>query len=318
MGAPWLPVLTYHRVFEANDDFPFDRDVIEATPAEFELQMATLKKYFHVIGTEELRAHIKDHVPLPLNPVIVSFDDGYLDNHRNALPVLKKHGLKAVFFMATRFINERRLFWWDKISFLLRRANTDRLKIAYPLALQFDLKTQRASATAAIFALIKEQYALDLDRFIDELAEALHVQMSADDERQICAQMMMTWNEIRELRREGMEVQSHTRTHRILHTLTAADLRDELHGSASDLAQQLGERPYAISYPIGRSIDHLVLVCDMLRDAGYELGFTNGTGVNMKWMLGRGPLNLRREALQPGLPLYLFRGVMAVPQLAYS
>ena len=56
----------------------------------------------------------------------MTFDDGYLDNHDVALPILVKHGVRAVFFLATDYIERRRLFWWDRVSSARARARDGR------------------------------------------------------------------------------------------------------------------------------------------------------------------------------------------------
>ena len=43
---------------------------------------------------------------LPENPVLITFDDGYLDNYTNAYPILKKYGFKAMIFCITSFMDQ--------------------------------------------------------------------------------------------------------------------------------------------------------------------------------------------------------------------
>src|SRR5512143_2908694 len=74
--APWLTVLTYHRVNDEPNAQPFDRDVIDATSAELDRQVRTLRRYFSLIGVEELLLFLRGG-RLPINPAIITFDDGY-------------------------------------------------------------------------------------------------------------------------------------------------------------------------------------------------------------------------------------------------
>ena len=62
----------------------------------------------------------------------------------------------------------------------------------------------------------------------------------------------MTWDDVRALAGAGMDIESHTRTHRVLDTLDRDQLRDELVGSRRDLEAQLGRPIRAIAYPVGR------------------------------------------------------------------
>ena len=128
---------------------------------------------------------------------------------------------------------------------------------------------------------------------------------------------IMHWDEIRELHAMGMDVQSHTRTHRALHTVPHGDLVGELTGAKTDLERELGSPVHAISYPIGRSNAALAPVQQALEDAGYELGFTNGTGPHLLWGTSN-RFDIPRIAMEPDYTGAFFRGIMAVPQLGYG
>ena len=101
-----ISVLTYHRI----DDDPADVNAV--SPANFERQMAYLKRHYRVITVAELltileRGHNTERA------VVVTFDDGYRDNYCHALPILKKHDITACFFIATGFIGTKRAFPHD-------------------------------------------------------------------------------------------------------------------------------------------------------------------------------------------------------------
>jgi peptidoglycan/xylan/chitin deacetylase (PgdA/CDA1 family) len=48
--------------------------------------------------------------------VVITFDDGYLDNIENALPILHEAGLPATFYIATGYVGSDREFWWDDLE----------------------------------------------------------------------------------------------------------------------------------------------------------------------------------------------------------
>jgi len=59
--------------------------------------------------------------------VMLTFDDGYRDNYEKAFPILKRHGLKATFFVPTAFIDKRELSWWDTIAWMIRHSDATEL-----------------------------------------------------------------------------------------------------------------------------------------------------------------------------------------------
>jgi peptidoglycan/xylan/chitin deacetylase (PgdA/CDA1 family) len=312
--SPWLPVFTYHRVHPNPDDNPFDDGVVDATPDEFDRQMAIVSRSFNPLGIDQL-CDWADGRPLPPNPVAITFDDGYLDNHQHALPILQRHGVRATFFIATTYISERRLFWWDRICYLVKHARGDTLTLGYPAPYRGDLANDRRGVLRYVLRLVKDQFDLDLPRLLDELTAASGLPWSDAIERAHADRMLMTWDHVRALRAAGMDVQSHTRTHRVLHTLPHARLQDELAGSKADLERELGEPVRAVSYPIGKRIHERPAIRDAVRDAGYAIGFSNATGVNHLWgKLDR--YDVHRLAMDRGLPDAYFRGILAFPYLA--
>ena len=61
---------------------------------------------YHTITPHELYMAFTDNGPLPNNPVLITFDDGYDDNYTNAFPILKKYGLQATIFVITSLMDQ--------------------------------------------------------------------------------------------------------------------------------------------------------------------------------------------------------------------
>jgi peptidoglycan/xylan/chitin deacetylase (PgdA/CDA1 family) len=84
-------------------------------PVHFEQQLQVLKKRFHVISVSELVRQLYGG-GIKSDCVCITFDDGYTDNFINAKPLLEKYRCPAIFFIATKFINRKQLFWWDELQ----------------------------------------------------------------------------------------------------------------------------------------------------------------------------------------------------------
>ncbi len=316
-ASPWITVLTYHRIAPANAAAALDDGVVDARPEQLEKQLAFVKRWFRPVGIDDLLAHANGERSLPRNPALVTFDDGYRDNHDVALPILLRHGIRATFFVSTDFIERRRLFWWDRVARVLKRSPRDRIAMEYPQHLEWALRgpVARRAAIRRALRIIKDVPQLDVERFLDEIERAAGFALGAEEERRLVDETVMTWEHVVALRRAGMDVQSHTRTHRVLQTLGPAELTDELEGSRKTLEAVLGERVRAISYPVGKPLRSLPAVRDAVRKAGYELGFSNGTGVSTAARLD--PLDVKRISLDVDLSEPFFRAMVALPWLAY-
>ena len=87
-----LPIIMYHEVKTYN----LGKDVI--SPYEFESDLKYLKENGYTpINMTDLVAYIYYDNELPEKPVIISFDDGYLNNYKYVLPLLEKYQMKIVF-----------------------------------------------------------------------------------------------------------------------------------------------------------------------------------------------------------------------------
>lgn len=109
---PRITVLLYHRV---SDDA---RDNLTVGVAQFERQMALLRKHCTVLSlTEVLAPGAVRRSSRPL--VAVTFDDGYRDNFLNAAPVLVRHRIPCAFFVSTGIVGSDKAFPHD-----VRRGNS--------------------------------------------------------------------------------------------------------------------------------------------------------------------------------------------------
>jgi peptidoglycan/xylan/chitin deacetylase (PgdA/CDA1 family) len=81
----------YHQVKNNS----FGKDVI--SPYEFECDLKYLTENdYHTIVMADLIDYVYNDVQLPENPIILSFDDGYLNTYKNVFPLLKKYNMKIV------------------------------------------------------------------------------------------------------------------------------------------------------------------------------------------------------------------------------
>lgn len=312
-----LMVVLYHRVVDPADVGQLDPDLIDAAPADFDAQMATLARRFHPVSIDEVLAAHRSARPLPPGSVLVTFDDGYRDNYENAFPILKRHGIPGLFFISTGHVESRRLFWWEQLSLFVRRSNLTRAVLEYPTRKELDLSSPaaRAAVVRALNRTVKDIYGLDVERFLIEVARACQVPWTDAEATALADPALMTWDQVREMRRAGMGIGSHTHSHRVLNTLQAADLQHELRGSRVLLEQRLGEPVTTIAYPVGKSIAGLPWVKQALADAGYELGFTTTPGTNA---IGAAtdPFDLRRLPIDRGLPAAVSQMFLSFPALA--
>ena len=211
-GRSRLTVLAYHRITDVSaPDMEFDRGVVSASPEMFERQMRFIAREFQVISLHDLHAHARSGRPLPDRPALITFDDGYRDNHEEAFPVLRALGLPAVIFLITGAIGTDRVMWWDELSYLLGRAEPGWFEL--PLAGLRPLMSApaRAQVHADLLRLLKAVPDERRSAAMEELRDVLGVASPRPR-----SPLFMNWAAVAELEAGGVSCQPHTVNHPLL------------------------------------------------------------------------------------------------------
>jgi peptidoglycan/xylan/chitin deacetylase (PgdA/CDA1 family) len=112
-----VPILEYHYI-RVNPD-PRDRlgFNLSVTPSDFEAQMDWLRANgYHPIDLATLRSYFVTQKPLPARPVVLTFDDGYIDFFTTAFPTLVDHGFTAVSYVVPGFLDRPRYMTTDEVK----------------------------------------------------------------------------------------------------------------------------------------------------------------------------------------------------------
>jgi peptidoglycan/xylan/chitin deacetylase (PgdA/CDA1 family) len=234
-------VMNHHRIGDP-DASPFDRTLWSSTAESFDGQVRFLSRNADVIVPDELddalRAGRGRHVML-------TFDDGYRDNHEIAYPILRSHGVRACFFVATGFLDSGRPAWWDEIAWMVRDGRARTFTEHY-----------------------KQLPGHETEAYLDHLAEI------TGTGRYPGAGEWMTWDMVREMRDGGMTIGGHTVTHPVLSRVSKERQQEEVADCAKRLEQELGEPMRFFSYPNGTTWSFDGHTRAALEDQRVELAFS--------------------------------------------
>lgn len=107
---PSVPMLLYHKVAEVARGSC--HPAIHVRPAQFVDQLALLRRLgAHPISLSDYLAYRRGDAELPPRAVVLTFDDGYLDNYEVALPILQRFGFPATVFLVSQLIGKTNA--WD-------------------------------------------------------------------------------------------------------------------------------------------------------------------------------------------------------------
>jgi peptidoglycan/xylan/chitin deacetylase (PgdA/CDA1 family) len=101
-----LPILMYHKVSRDHEDD------LTISAARLDSHLSYLRAQgYQSVSFADVKAALGNQRPLPAKPVLLTFDDGYLNTYELAYPLLRKHALKATVFLPVGFIGKSNT--WD-------------------------------------------------------------------------------------------------------------------------------------------------------------------------------------------------------------
>ena len=287
---PVLIILNYHRVGNAADT-PYDSGTFSATPEELDSQLAYLKRRFNMATLETALDMLTGDAPRRTS-VLITFDDGYLDNYTLAFPILRKHGVEGVFFLPTAFVGTGRLPWWDAIAYMIKKSRKKSIALDYPHPATFDLENDGAAPVSMqILHAFIQPAVKDPARFITDLEKACE---TARPERS-AERLFLSWEEAREMQRCGMAFGSHTDTHEVLSKLSRERQREEVFRSREILERELDRRIDTLAYPVGQRYCFSPDTVEALQQTGYRAAFSFYGGLNRPGEMQ--PFDIRRYSV---------------------
>jgi peptidoglycan/xylan/chitin deacetylase (PgdA/CDA1 family) len=306
-----LRVLAYHRVREVAGDFAFDRALVSASPDGFRSQMRHLRERFHPVSCREVVAALDGGPSLPRDAVLVTFDDGYDDNHAIAFPILRELGVPATFFVSTGHIDSGMPYAYDWLAHLVVTMSGTSLRIP-ELAIDVPLSAD-PDARHALTGKV-----LDRLKYLDDAGQ----QAVIDGLQSRCGRPRttghvdcrpMNWDQLREMRDGGMEIGGHGVHHRMLAKLPDEALVAEIAECQARLTAELGAPALAVSYPVGGPDAYDARVIEAVRTQGFRVGFSYINGVTAPDESNR--YRLPRVAVEADVDARWFQGIVASPEL---
>jgi peptidoglycan/xylan/chitin deacetylase (PgdA/CDA1 family) len=256
----------YHRF--SKDPHP-EPTVIDA--ATFDWQVQYIQRNFHVITLGEYVCNPKN-IAQPRRPsAILTVDDGYRDFYEIGYPILRKHEVRATFFVTVNFIEKKTWLWPDILRFALENAQEKTISFSFENT-SFKVPTGDPESIRREWESLS-YFCIRLDdekkwEFISALLAAARVDLPREP---IAEYAPVTWDQIREMKEEGIEIGSHTMNHPILSKVQDEQLlREEIDGSRRAIEEKIGDGVATFCYPNGMPEDIDERVVANVKGAGYH------------------------------------------------
>jgi len=225
--------------------------------------LAYLQRRFEVVSLETFLSGIENGTAPSKPRCIITFDDGWLDTYSRALPGLRKFGLPAVVFLTTGSIGSRGGFWVERVK---RAWRTSREGMRSTLS---DVWEPGPAAHADLEAVVEWLKRMPTEKRNAILERMLPANGSSNDPEEV--DVMLTWDQAREMSEDGVEIGAHTVSHPLLSYEDEASVERELKLAKQVLEENLGEKVLAFAYPNG---DWNKRVLEQVVETGYRCAFT--------------------------------------------
>ena len=281
-------VLSYHHVVAGEAASRHD-----VTTSQLASHLSFVSRWFHLVRCEDIPG-LLESPRLDRDYLAVTFDDGYEDNYRHALPLLRQRGTPATTFVIAGLAGTTDLPWYDECRLRLSALEEADLNdimngavrtVAAGLVASVDPGPVRDDCVERALGVLKAgspEIRLAMLSFLRQSRSGVI------EESKARAMRIMTWEQAREMTCHGMSFGSHTVTHPILTALSAAEIEAELLTSRTTIEKELGASCTTFAFPNGDFDDRCV---DLLRAHGFRAAFTQIFGVNRP---GDNPLRLKR------------------------
>ncbi len=312
-----LRILAYHRVLELAEPagFSFDTELISATGEQFREQMRSIKRDFHPMRFDQVLSCIDANRRLPKGAILVTFDDGYDDNHRIAYPILRELGMSAMFFVSTGHIDSGMPYAYDWLVHMVCSTASPRL-LAPELDIDWEIPDALAERRALAARLLDRLKSLD-DAGQEALVSRLEREwgIARGDGHPDCRPM--SWDQLREMHAGGMEIGSHGVGHRMLAKLPKEQMSNEVNGSKQALERELGAPVQVLSYPVGGPDAFDMDTVEVVRSAGFRMACSYVAGTSVVEPGSR--YCMRRLPVEREMDAAWFDAMVALPELfSYS
>lgn len=292
-GSGKTALLAYHRILPAVEA---RRKGVQAgmyvEPGTFAMQVRYLKERFDLVPLDALmestprRGYAKPRC-------VLTFDDGWRDFHLHAFPVLRETGVPAAVFLPTDYVGTGRRFWTDRLAYLFRGMTEGAGNPGGANPLRGSLEDRIGRLAMAGYAGMEEAIRLLKTHREEEIGDVLNALSSRRGLPMETSggPQFLSWEEVRDLKRSGLvSFGSHTATHRILTTLTDAEVDEELRRSMKRMMDEeiADARFMPFCYPNGSFNER---IARLVKDAGFHMAVTTDKGWNRS---GDDPFHLRR------------------------
>lgn len=248
-------------------------------PESFEKHLAWFRSRFEIVPLSTLIERFLKGVKLPRRSIAVTFDDGYENIYRHAVPILKKFGAPAAIFITTDLVEKRLPLWVDRLEYALGHTPLQLLEVELEgdnHSFQLNTPKERMDADAYIRNRLKKISDSERLNALETIETRCKTALAPVIETS--PYRGLTWDQIRTMAEDGIEFAPHTASHPILTRMPPQEAEEEIIESCRLLEKRVGGALPVFAYPNGETADFSDEIVAILRRHGFRAALTTVPG----------------------------------------
>lgn len=253
----------------------------------FEQQLGFFEKNFQVVTMERVMEAVYGQRKLPERALLLTFDDGYIDNYMVAMPLLQKYHMQGSFFVSGKTIAENELLDVNKIHFILASADIHLILDDLLVRMngyrgkEFDFpENGELFEKYGVSTRFDDRETIFVKRMLQTvLPEPLRNQISRElfqkylglPEDVFARELYMNREQIRVMKSAGMFIGVHGYEHYWLADLPKEKMEVDIEKGLDVLEEFIDPESWVMNYPYGSYCEE---VCSYARSRGAKLGLT--------------------------------------------
>ena len=274
----------------------------ESTTPTLASLCAHITRYYEPVSLSTILAAMRGERTLPPNAITITVDDGYRDFLLHGQSEFRRWRIPSTVYVVSGFSDGRLWLWTDQVRFALEQSSKTSIEVAMQdgQMSELDLSSPELGKKASVrltewLKSVPNEHRVE---FLRELPRLTGVEIPPTPPP---CNAPLSWDELRSLAAEGVEIGCHTDTHPILSRLRNGEQRDrEIAGAKELIERRLGFTVKHFCYPNGLPQDIDDAVVESVRKAGFESSVTCSYGLNT---LHVDPLLILRVPLDSELDL---------------
>jgi len=271
----------------------------ERDQANLDAICAHITRHFEPVSLSDILDALDGGKALPDNAITVTVDDGYRNFLLHGHPLFRRHKIPATVYAVAGFCAGRLWLWPDQIEFGFEHTTRRSIRASVgDVELELSLQTPQEKTIAAqrLTEALKRVANDGRLAFLREFGSLCGVEIPPVPPS---GREAMSWDELRAVAAEGVEIGCHTETHPILSRLSnQSELDAEIRGAKAQIEEHLGFKVRHFCYPNGRAVDIGEAAIRCVKDAGYASAVSGICGLNT---IEADPFQIRRLPFDPSL-----------------